>query len=85
MVFHFADSMPAQVMQLLFFGVQPALVLFPAFRDLIPAQEFLALGDMFEKVEHQVLGSEGFGGQVHIVEKLEKKLGIFDLAQFTPN
>lgn len=59
-------------------------VLFPAFRDLVPAQEFQTLGEMFEKREHEILGPEGFEGQVEIVAGLEKQLGIYDLAQFTP-
>jgi hemerythrin-like domain-containing protein len=59
-------------------------VLFPAFRDIVPAQEFQTLGEMFEKREHEILGPEGFEGQVQIVAGLEKQLGIHDLSQFTP-
>ena len=59
-------------------------VLYPAFRDLLPTQEFFDLGDLFEKKEHEVLGSEGFEGQVEVVAGLEKQLGIYDLSQFTP-
>jgi len=59
-------------------------VLFPAFRGLLPAEEFLKLGDAFETKEHEVLGPEGFEGQVVRVAELEKRLGIGDLAQFTP-
>jgi hemerythrin-like domain-containing protein len=59
-------------------------VLFPAFRDLVPAGEFGALGDMFEKREHEVLGPEGFEGQVGVVAGLERQLGIYALDQFSP-
>jgi hemerythrin-like domain-containing protein len=59
-------------------------VLFPAFRDLVPAEEFQTLGEMFEKREHETLGPEGFEGQVRIVAGLEKQLGIYDLSQFSP-
>lgn len=59
-------------------------VLFPAFRQLLPEKEFLALGDEFEAREHQMLGAEGFEGQVAVVAGLEKRLGIADLALFTP-
>lgn len=59
-------------------------VLFPAFRDLIPAQEFQRLGDLFEKKEHELLGAEGFEGQVQVVTGIERQLGIFDLSQYTP-
>jgi hemerythrin-like domain-containing protein len=59
-------------------------VLFPAFRDLAPAREFGALGEMFEKKEHEILGQEGFEGQVQVVAGLEQQLGIYALSQFTP-
>ena len=59
-------------------------VLFPAFRDLLPAKEFLALGDEFEAKEHEVLGAEGFEGQVLVVAEIEERLGIYDLTLFTP-
>jgi cytochrome c peroxidase len=59
-------------------------VLFPAFRELVPAKEFLDLGDRFEAKEHELLGAEGFEGQVVLVAGLEKRLGIDDLARFTP-
>lgn len=59
-------------------------VLFPAFRDLVPAREFEALGDLFEKKEHELLGVAGFEGQVRAVEVIEKKLGIYELSQYTP-
>jgi hemerythrin-like domain-containing protein len=59
-------------------------VLFPAFRDLVPPKEFADLGELFEKKEHELLGAEGFEGQVGVAAELEKQMGIYDLAQFTP-
>lgn len=59
-------------------------VLFPAFRGLLAAKEFLGLGEQFENREHEMLGSEGFEGQVAVVAGLEKRLGIDDLGRFTP-
>ena len=59
-------------------------VLFPAFRGLVSAHEFDALGDEFEKKEDQLFGDEGFFKVVDQVADLERKLGIFELAQFTP-
>ena len=43
-----------------------------------------ALGEDFEKREHQLFGKEGFEGMVPRVEEIEKQLGIYDLSQFTP-
>jgi hemerythrin-like domain-containing protein len=59
-------------------------VLFPALRSIVSPHEFDALGEDFEKKEHQLFGAEGFEGVVDQVARIEKRLGIYDLAQFTP-
>jgi len=59
-------------------------VLFPALHWIVSPHEFDALGDDFEKKEHELFGKEGFEGMVVKVGDLEKQLGIFDLAKFTP-
>jgi len=59
-------------------------VLFPAFRALVPAKEYTALGEEFEDREVALFGPEGFERMVGEVTGLEKQLGIYDLAQFTP-
>jgi hemerythrin-like domain-containing protein len=60
-------------------------VLFPALRDIVSKQEFAALGEDFEKKEHQLFGEGGFEKIVERVATIEKALGIYDLAQFTPH
>jgi len=59
-------------------------VLFPALRQIVSKQEFGALGEEFEKKEHALFGEEGFEKMVDRVASIEKTLGIYDLAQFTP-
>ncbi len=59
-------------------------VLFPAFHELVPAEEYAKLGDAFEDKENKLFGHEGFENMVLRVASIEKKLGIYDLAQFTP-
>jgi hemerythrin-like domain-containing protein len=59
-------------------------VLFPAFRAIVSAHEYDSLGDDFEKKEDELFGDEGFFKVVDQVAQLEKKLGIYELAQFTP-
>jgi len=59
-------------------------VLFPAFRSIVSPHEYEALGEDFEKKEDEFFGDEGFFKVVDQVAELEKKLGIYDLAQFTP-
>jgi hemerythrin-like domain-containing protein len=59
-------------------------VLFPALREIVSKEEFGALGEDFEKKEHELFGEDGFEKMVDRVAGLEKTLGIYDLAQFTP-
>lgn len=59
-------------------------VLFPAFRGIVSAHEYAALGEDFEKKEDELFGEEGFFKVVDEVATLEKKIGVYDLSQFTP-
>jgi hypothetical protein len=59
-------------------------VLFPAFRRIVTPNEYDSLGEQFEDQEHKLFGEDGFEKIVDEVTGLEKKLGIEDLAQFTP-
>ena len=59
-------------------------VLFPAFRGIVSAHEFDSLGEDFEKKEDELFGDDGFEKIVDKVAQIEKRLGIYDLAQFTP-
>jgi hemerythrin-like domain-containing protein len=59
-------------------------VLFPEFRKIVSKHEYDSLGDDFEKKEHQLFGEDGFEKNVSEVASIEKTLGIYDLAQFTP-
>jgi hemerythrin-like domain-containing protein len=59
-------------------------VLFPAFRSIVSASEYDALGEDFERRENELFGEDGFSDVVDKVAELEKKLGIYDLSQFTP-
>lgn len=59
-------------------------VLFPAIRSIVSNHEFDSLGEDFERKEHQLFGAEGFEKMVDHVASIEKRLGIYELAQFTP-
>jgi hemerythrin-like domain-containing protein len=59
-------------------------VLFPAFHEIVTGHEYDALGDDFEKREHELFGKEGFEGMVDRVAQIEKVAGLYDLSQFTP-
>ena len=59
-------------------------VLFPALHDIVSRHEYDALGEQFETIERKTFGGDGFDMAVDQVTALEKQLGIYDLAQFTP-
>ncbi len=60
-------------------------VLFPAFRKIVSRHEYDSLGEEFEKSEHEKFGEDGFATIVDKVARIEKRLGIYELSQFTPN
>jgi hemerythrin-like domain-containing protein len=59
-------------------------VLFPTFRKFVSASRIKELGEQFEKEEDRLFGDEGFEKTVDQVAEVEKQLGIYELAQFTP-
>jgi len=59
-------------------------VIFPAFRKIVPAGELASLGQHFADLEHQQFGTDEFTAMVGRVTSIEHNLGIYDLAQFTP-
>lgn len=59
-------------------------VLFPAYHASMSEKEFDKMGDRFEDMEREVLGSGGFENTLAAIAGLEKELGILDLAHFTP-
>jgi len=60
-------------------------VLFPAFRKIVSKNEYDSLGEEFEENEHKLFGKDGFDSMVNKVSEIEKTLGIYELAQFTPH
>lgn len=59
-------------------------VLFPALRVIVTPQEYEALGEKFEEIEHKTFGGDGFEIYLDLVTAYEKALGVYQLAQFTP-
>jgi hypothetical protein len=59
-------------------------VLFPALHSLVSPDEYDSLGDLFEGKEQELFGKDGFKKIVEEVANLEKRLGIYELSQFTP-
>lgn len=59
-------------------------VLLPALHIIIPRQEYKALGEKLQEIEQKTFGGSGFYIYLDAVTAFEKRLGIYDLAQFTP-
>jgi hemerythrin-like domain-containing protein len=59
-------------------------VLFPALHVIVTRQEYKALGEKFAEIEHKTFGGDGFDNYLDQITAFEKRLGVYDLAQFTP-
>ncbi len=59
-------------------------VLFPALHEIVSKHEYDSLGEQFESIERKTFAGDGFDMAVDQVAELEKKIGIYDLSQFTP-
>lgn len=59
-------------------------VLFVALRTILSPDQILKIGDRMEQDEKKVLGEGGFEHYVDQIAEIEKRLGTYELAQFTP-
>lgn len=60
-------------------------VLFPDFRALLTPKELDALGEEFERREHELFGDNGFEKKLVEIDQLEIALDMHDLSMFTPS
>jgi hemerythrin-like domain-containing protein len=58
--------------------------LFPKLRSLVSQNEYDAMAEQFERDEKQNFGEDGFEKMVDRVARIERTIGINDLARFTP-
>lgn len=65
-------------------AAREATVLFPQIVAVVKPDEYREMADKFEEIEHEKFGKAGFEGVVLKVAEIEKSLGIYDLASFTP-
>ncbi|MGI8470076.1 MAG: hemerythrin domain-containing protein [Pyrinomonadaceae bacterium] len=59
-------------------------IVFPAWKDLITADEYDKLNDKFEDIEHEQFGEDGFDDAVKQIADIEGTLNLTDISQFTP-
>ena len=58
-------------------------IVFPAWKDALSAHQLDEMGELFEAIEHQQFGKDGFEYAVAQIGRIEQALGIADIAQFT--
>jgi hemerythrin-like domain-containing protein len=58
-------------------------IIFPAWKATLTAKQLDDMGDLFEDIEQQQFGGDGFEKAVSQVGEIEGMLGLADLAQFT--
>ncbi len=58
-------------------------IVFPAWKDALSAHQLDEMGEMFEEIEHQQFGKDGFEDAVAQIAQIEGALGMADIAQFT--
>jgi hemerythrin superfamily protein len=59
-------------------------IVFPAWKTALSARQLDELGDKFEEIEKQQFGTDGFEDAVKRIADIEQRLGVSDLARFTP-
>ena len=58
-------------------------IVFPAWRDALPEQQYRELSERFEKIEQQTFGKDGYEEMLKRVAAVEAEFGIADLKTFT--
>jgi hemerythrin-like domain-containing protein len=58
-------------------------IVFSAWKDALSAHQLDEMGEMFEEIEHQQFGKDGFEDAVAQIAQIEGALGMADIAQFT--
>jgi len=58
-------------------------IVFPAWKQTLPAEQLDEMNDKFEDIEHEQFGEDGFEDAVKQIGEIESELGLADLAVFT--
>jgi hemerythrin-like domain-containing protein len=59
-------------------------IVFPAWKKNFSDKQLDEIGDEFEDIEHKMFGKDGFEDAEKKISDIETRLGLADLAQFTP-
>jgi hemerythrin-like domain-containing protein len=78
-----ADVLESMVLMYQHHAAREDTVVFPAWKHALSPAAVDELGEEFERIEHQLFGTDGFNDAVRKVADIEAALGIADIAQFT--
>ncbi len=59
-------------------------IVFPAWKTALSKHQLDELGEKFEDIEKQQFGTDGYEDAVKQIGTIEQRLGVADIAQFTP-
>ena len=59
-------------------------IIFPAWKTNFSGKQLDEVSDQFEAIEHKMFGKDGFEDAQKAISDIEARLGLSDLAQFTP-
>jgi hemerythrin-like domain-containing protein len=59
-------------------------IIFPAWKKNFSIKQLDELADQFEDIEHRTFGKDGFDDAEEKISSIEGRLGLADLAHFTP-
>jgi hemerythrin-like domain-containing protein len=59
-------------------------IVFPAWKDLITAEEYDELGEKFEDIEQEQFGEDGYEVALKQIAEIETAIGLDDISKLTP-
>jgi hemerythrin-like domain-containing protein len=80
---HLAAAMDAMALMYEEHTAREDTVLFPAWKQALPARQYADMGEQFEEIEKRTFGHDGFDDAVERIAGVEQTLGLADLATFT--
>jgi hemerythrin-like domain-containing protein len=80
---HLAGAMKSMVRMYRAHAAKEDTVVFPAWKETLSEEQLDDMGEMFEHIEHQQFGKDGFETAVRQIASIETELGLADISQFT--
>jgi hemerythrin-like domain-containing protein len=78
-----ADTLDAFVLMYEHHAAIEDTIVFPAWKNALPDQQYSELSERFEELEKKMFGKDGFEDALKKMAAIEQSLGIADLARFT--